>query len=480
MKKITHTVFLLLCLIYLQGCSAYTELEVHGPTEEKLDILLVPSHFYSPDAGGNPKWVADAEAVRKKLLEHPFWSKYRDKVNVYRLNSSTADDFKASDGVHWVPDREWIKEFAHVNFPALEFHQNDQIIFVIESDAYQKDPIYFTGNTRGEPNIVTLETGHIESLVHEFGHAFGGLGDEYAFGLSIENWVSDYPNIATLQTGDRCEDRWNDLMNVVILAPGTDYEGELQRGERMTGCFLATYPESKTKGFRPVSFTCIMNQIDDKYPFCPVCQRQLVTLLNKYTPFDDNKLYDKGGTYQEPAKFMEASQNLSVINFDQSVAFDAKTGKPIDASKPVTDVVAPAPGKLAGEIYADAGVHFTSGVILKQPFGNAPPTWPNVLSTTPINPKEHALVAGYFLSKRICAIGIYNTGISGVTLSTYNAAFIKTGIATIDSNVGNNTFIGLRTTEPIYRFEIGAASATGPLKATEFAVDNLYFGECPK
>ncbi len=326
---------------------------------------------------------------------------------------------------------------------------------------------------------MTLETSKTANVVHEFGHAFGRLYDEYLFTVDITDWTTPDPNIATLQAGNKCEDRWNDLMNVVVPAPGSNYEPELQRIFRIVGCYDATKPESKTQAFRPMAEACIMNQIDDVNPFCPVCQRQQVTLLNKYPPFD-NKLYDKGETYQNPSKFMEDTQNLAVINFDQSTVFDAKTGKPIDASQPVSDIAAPDLGKRASGFYTDAGVYFTSGVILKQPFGNSPATPPNVLGATALTPTERALVAGYFLTRRICAIGIYNTGLAPVTLSSYNAAFIKTGTATFVSNPEANTFIGLRTPEPIYRFEIGAASATGAPSATGFSVDNLYFGECPQ
>ncbi len=470
MKKIGHPLLLLLALLFLQGCSHYTELEVNGPSNEKLDIILVPSHFYGQDAGSNKQWIADAEAIQKSLLAHSFWKNYRSKINVYRLDVTTADDFKQySNG--WSPDDETIKAFALKNFPSLDFAQNDQIIFAIESVAYEKDPIYSPGHTRGDPHVVKLETKHFSNVTHEFGHAFGLLSDEYNVKVNIPDWISTDPNLATLQPGDTCKDRWGDLEKVVIEAPGTWIEAEPWRISRMVGCFDATAEGFKTKVFQSTNDACIMEQIGDNFPFCPVCQRRLVTLLGKYTPSDD-ALYEQVLTFQIPSEFKKAAINLSVINFDQTGVLDTKTGLPV-SSQPITNIDAPGKGVLAGRIYAEAGLSFTSGVISNEPSPNAASP-PNSLRATTINPQEHALVAGYFFSKRICAIGVYNTGITTVTLRTYNAAFLETAKASFVSNADTKTFIGIRSTGPIYRFEIDAPSATG------FSVDDLSFGECPK
>lgn len=469
MKKISYPVFFLLALISLQGCSKYTELEVKGPSKEKLDIILVPSHYYGQDAGSNKQWVKDAEAIRKQLLEHHFWKNYRNKINMYRLDVSIADDFMQS-GENWVPNQAKIKAFALENFPSLDFNQNDQIIFAVESVAYNNEPWHIPV-TRGDPNIVQLETGpHLDTVVHEFGHSFGLLADEYEFELTISDWESKDPNTASGKEGNRCDDKWGDLKDVVIDAPGTFMEKEGWRTSRTVGCYLATKEKSQAKGFRPVNGGCIMNQVTDTFPFCPVCQRQLIKQLSKYTPFD-KKSYHQVKTFQSPSEFKDATINLAVINFDQLTYLYPKPVPP-DWPELSLDIDAPLPGVLAGRLYAQSGVSFTSGVIFKEEHFNA--SSPNVLGATTLNPMERALIAGYFSFKRICAIGIYNTGSTSVTLRTYNVAFLETGEATVASNADTKPFIGIRATGPIHRFEIDAPSATG------FSVDDLSFGECPE
>ena len=468
MKKVGYPVILLLALIFMQGCSpSYKELEVKGPPDEKLDIVLVPSHFYGEDPADNTKWIADAAAIQKKLLEHHFWKNYRDKINLYRLDASITNDFKNSGEGSWAPDDETIKEFAQVNLPF--FNQKDQIIFVIESDAYKNDAIYSSGHTRADLNMVKLETDHLYSLVHEFGHSFGELYDEYGVKVTIPDWKSDYPNIATVQPGNTCNDKWKDLNNVVIEAPGTWIESEAWRFSRIVGCYDTTTEGFEVKGFRSTVEACIMNN-DEAFPFCPVCQRQLVTLLNKYTPND--RLYDQVEHFQSPAEFKKATINPLVINFDHVSDLYPKSPGPPDGNEPVFKINAPLPGVLAGSLYAQSGVSFTSGVIFADSHANASP--PNVLGATSLNPKERALIAGYFFSRRICAVGIYNTGSTSVTLRTYDAAFLETGKAASASSAETETFVGIRAIWPIYRFEIDAPSAKG------FRVDDLSFGECPK
>lgn len=255
-----------------------------GPPEEKLDVVLLPSHYYGVNAGSNPQWITDAEAFKERLLGHQFWSRFRSKMIVHRVDVSTADDFYiASSSEYWVPDQARIRQFAVERVPFLDFEQGDQIIFIVESEAYADDPQRTPniGITRGDPNILTIESSRISSLVHEFGHSFGGLGDEYGSRVSIDIPARN-PNIASDHDGDTCEDKWGDMMGLVIEAPGTWIEGAPQL--RTVGCHVTTEPSSEATWYRPTLEACIMNQINDSFPFCPVCARHLESLMTRYAP----------------------------------------------------------------------------------------------------------------------------------------------------------------------------------------------------
>lgn len=478
MTKIGHPVFLLIGLIFLfspQACRTYTEIEVNGPPQEKLDILLFPSHYYLQ----NPeKWFTDALAMKERLLMHPFWNRNRQKINFYRLNDYLADDFHDQDG-NWVPDQEKIKDFAVKNCSFLNFEQGDQVIFVVDSDGLAKDPkrTQGIGHTRGDPGLTQIESNFPNILAHEFGHAFGHLGDEYGLKIIKPDWVSPDPNTASDQPGDKCEDKWRDLMGIVIATPNVWTAGEEARSSRIVRCFKNVAEGFTINAYRPTNASCVMYEGGDEFPYCPVCQRQLERRLSKFTTHD-NDLYNRTMTFQNVLDFQKATGTLYTVNFDKAAVYQIGKG-PVkgEPARLILDINATAPGVPALKYFnfdTPGGVLFTSGLILKQPPDSNIDTPPNILTISQEEKlPERTGVAGYFRG-RICAVGIWNTGGTVLQLDAYNAAFDVIGQVASLPDPKTINFIGVRTKEPIYRFEIKAPSEA------RFTVDDLYFASCPK
>ena len=151
----------------------------------------------------------------------------------------------------------------------------EHIIVMVNTDRYGGGGIYNTFNL-----LMTKHKLFKEVLVHEFGHSFAGLADEYAyegeepndFPLDVEPWA---PNITTLTYFG---DKWRDLIpgNELTVSAADDknfdtttvglYEG--------AGCVL--------KGvYRPTP-NCMMKTL--KVPvFCPVCTRAIEGVIDFYT-----------------------------------------------------------------------------------------------------------------------------------------------------------------------------------------------------
>jgi hypothetical protein len=106
-------------------------------------------------------------------------------------------------------------------------------------------------NTMDNPNVV----------VHEFGHIFGGLADEYVddYYSQVDFRVGNYPNCDVA----RCE-KWNDL--------SLECYGGGQRGSE-DGCSLTEYYRSTE--------TSIMRELD-QHSFGPVSERAIIEKLNAY------------------------------------------------------------------------------------------------------------------------------------------------------------------------------------------------------
>ena len=151
----------------------------------------------------------------------------------------------------------------------------EHIIVMVNTNRYGGGGIYNTLNL-----LMTRHPLFIEVLVHEFGHSFAGLADEYAyqgeepndFPLDVEPWA---PNITTLKDFSL---KWLDLMpekkTVILNTADGNLDTNTVALYEGAGCVL--------KGvYRPCP-NCMMRTL--KVPvFCPVCSRAIKDIINFYT-----------------------------------------------------------------------------------------------------------------------------------------------------------------------------------------------------
>ena len=119
----------------------------------------------------------------------------------------------------------------------------------------------------------------LEVIVHEFGHSFGGLGDEYYYDDMFEVWYPDdtepwEPNLTTLVDFDS---KWKDMLPAGTKIP-TKPSGKNLTTE--IGVYEGGGYQSKGV-YRPVQ-ECRM-KINQVKEFCPVCQRAIRRLVDYYT-----------------------------------------------------------------------------------------------------------------------------------------------------------------------------------------------------
>lgn len=118
-------------------------------------------------------------------------------------------------------------------------------------------------------------------VVHEFGHSFGGLADEYAYDdgyvayytPDVEPWER---NITTLA---RFDTKWKDLLKKGEAAP-TPPESVAEGDTETVGLFEGAGYQSK--GVFRACRDCRM-RVNTVSEFCPVCQRSLEGLIRFYT-----------------------------------------------------------------------------------------------------------------------------------------------------------------------------------------------------
>lgn len=169
----------------------------------------------------------------------------------------------------------------------------EHIMVLVNSDIYGGGGIY---------NQVTVATSDHPTFkqvfVHEFGHSYGGLGDEYAYDDMDEIWYpSDVepwePNLTTLKDFSK---KWADLMpkNQPIPTPldptvpdnkdvdlnNAKQMAKLNACTQVVGVFEGAGYQSKGC-YRPAQ-ECRM-KINEVHDFCPVCARAIRRITDFYT-----------------------------------------------------------------------------------------------------------------------------------------------------------------------------------------------------
>jgi len=223
----------------------------NGDPSNKLDVVFIASHFYA-EVGPGSHFAADVELFLSRFYAFPQFAANIAKFNFYRLDVLDENDTCREVSSNPVCSRTKLIEMAQ-NCLGFDPGNNDQIIVLFDDEATNLIA------SRAEPNVayMSADLGGVAWIIHEFGHSFGGLGDEYNNG-STARIDPPYLNCASLTPGFTCSDKWGDLMD--------------QNG---VGCFQGC---GASNWYRPTNLGCVMNHpaVDHH---CAVCSRHVDSLL---------------------------------------------------------------------------------------------------------------------------------------------------------------------------------------------------------
>lgn len=248
----------------------YVYLHQGGDPKEAIDIAMLAEGFTSEEMDS---FLIHAQRVADEILSYEPFASNKDKLNFVAVMSPSIES-----GVSVPLKKDWRdtafgSHFSTFHSPrylttnevwkmydALTGVPFEHVMMLVNTDIYGGGGIYNCYHISAAKNKFALPVS-----VHEFGHSFAGLADEYFYAteenemypLDIEPWE---PNITTLVDFDS---KWKDM------------EGENGVGLYEGGGY-------RTKGvYRPVD-TCRMR--DNYHPtFCPVCQRAILRIIEFYT-----------------------------------------------------------------------------------------------------------------------------------------------------------------------------------------------------
>ena len=261
----------------------YTYIHKGGDSKGTIDVAILAEGY---TANEMELFMEDARITAEEILSYEPFNSHRDKFNFIAVATPSVDSNVS------VPQQgEWRNTAVGSNFmtfymPRYLTSSNvyamydlvtnipcEHFVILANTDTYGGGGIF---------NSYTLTTAHHRDfrpvVVHEFGHSFGGLGDEYFYDTNDDNdnmhsithepWE---PNITTLVDFNS---KWADMVEEGVetpSAPTKEREENYTVGVYEGGGYL-------TKGiFRP-AVVCRMRNNTAEH-FCPVCERALERVI---------------------------------------------------------------------------------------------------------------------------------------------------------------------------------------------------------
>lgn len=235
-----------------------------------------------------PQFLEHCRDAMEALFRHEPFLSMRDRFNIVAVMCPSHDSGVSDPGAGiWLDtalrshfDTFYSKRYLttlHIKqlHDVLAGIPYEHIIILANTDHYGGGGIYNSYNlsyTHGE---------HFQPVVvHEFGHSFGGLGDEYPYGDDDPRYFADVePWEANLTTLHNFSLKWADMISAETPCPTTESSDSTVITRRV-GLFEGGGYLSKGV-YRPVQ-DCRMRT--NKVPeFCPVCQRALRRIIDFYT-----------------------------------------------------------------------------------------------------------------------------------------------------------------------------------------------------
>ena len=279
MATLTHTVVPTDILIRRTGYSdvtPYVTLQQAADTTRCIHIAYVAEGYQTDEM---ETFLDDVREAMSALFSHEPFKSLRDRFHIVALLSPSVDSGTSSPrkGI-------WKNTVLHSHYDTFDserylttLHLKDlhdclagtpyeHIIVLVNSEQYGG------GGILNSYNLTSTHHSRFKPVVvHEFGHSFAGLGDEYAYETEdvpmyphdVEPWE---PNLTTLVN---FHNKWEDLIDM-------DKKSKQNRIGVFEGAGYSL------KGVYRACQDCRMRT--NEYPvFCPVCDRALRRVINFYT-----------------------------------------------------------------------------------------------------------------------------------------------------------------------------------------------------
>ncbi|WP_321285557.1 M64 family metallopeptidase [uncultured Sunxiuqinia sp.] len=251
-----------------------------GEPKKKVDLVILSEGYTSEEMD---KFEADARRMIDALFSAAPFSMHKDDFNVYTVEVPSDESGTDVPGEHIYKNTAFNSNFYTFDTPRYLTSQDmhaihdaaavvpyDHIYVLVNTDRYGGGGFYnYLSLTSVDDRLSEIV------FVHEFGHGFAGLADEYYtsdvayadyYNLEVEPWE---PNITTLVN---FESKWMDLIEEGTPQPTPrNVANSKMVGVFEGGGYLA-------KGIYSPMMDCRMKTNEAK-EFCPVCQQAIEKVI---------------------------------------------------------------------------------------------------------------------------------------------------------------------------------------------------------
>ena len=256
----------------------------NGDHSVKVDIVIIPEGFKKDEM---EQFKKDCKKFAGYLFNSSPYKENKDKFNIYGVEAPSEDS-----GTDIPATGIWKKTLLNSNFYTFDLDRYlmtedyktvcdvaanapyDQIFILVNSDKYGGGAIY-------NHYSVCINKSKFEEyiFIHEFGHGFAGLADEYyTSDVAYEDFYSldvepIEPNLTTLTDFDS---KWKEMVNDTIPIPTPAVE----KYKDVIGAFEGGGYTSKGV-YRP-EIDCTMHSISVDN-FCEVCYKAIEDMIKFYS-----------------------------------------------------------------------------------------------------------------------------------------------------------------------------------------------------
>jgi hypothetical protein len=264
--------------------ASYSKIYYAGDPATNVDLAFIAEGYTTAEMG---KFREDVKKMADDLFAEAPFSQFKDKFNIYAVEAISAES-----GTDIPGEKSYVNTALNASFYTFDLDRylttqdlksvndyaavvpHDNIIVLINSNKYGGGGVYnyYSGTTVGHPLSPKV-------FVHEFGHGFAGLADEYYssevayeefYPLNVEPWE---PNITTMVNFDA---KWKKLIAKETPIPTPDEE----KYGNVTGLFEGG--GYSAKGIFRSEQDCRMKSNSPK-GYCSVCRDAVKKMIEFYT-----------------------------------------------------------------------------------------------------------------------------------------------------------------------------------------------------